>query len=1159
MNISIQKRIRKKDIKHIRKLQREIKRKLDYLNVLNSELDSVYLSICSIMSNLNERIYFNKLMRKEKYNLYVEKIEKIFNKYKSIPNPATIKIIDTIGKRSIKLMINDMLEELYILCEDIGAYSCSDVISILKVDRKTWLKTLDRSYIKLIIFYDKFFVPTSSKMIRDEKLIKKIVSITKIESLSTPFPRKLENVGPTLIERIDGATIYFPFKGELVKVNGYFKQDPINITRQNGTFGKKLQMLISDTNYLDIPDTFKNKYIEQLSLRDFIVLTNREIILLIKRSYDELTKYKNKTLSSLINEFVKGTVEKQRKIITLFLMSTDEDQFKAHIIFDLISDQSLVFQAKPHAEQIYNSLHWSIKKNFKVVLKNIQDKKRKLESLSYSDVPYESRIVSMKVPDKVIKKAMDKLKEFKISKENGGKARQYLDGLLEVPFGYYHKEQIFSFFKDYSDKLENFITILNCRIDDIGNEDVAIVLREIINNYYVLVDNSNESNVNNFMKFLEKHLLKFNDLDCEITFEDVEEESLKVEYVEKLGITITEKDNKKSGKDDQNNTKDLFGNYKDQKDLYKKSLNELKFYNNIKETLIGNGLLNDNHIELISKKLEDVEKKIYGDSVIDESEEDDELSKFIKYCIFEIVKFVYEWIKFKDDKKKYMENVEGILDKSVYGHNETKQQIKRIVGQWINGEMKGQIFGLVGPPGVGKTTICKNGLSKCLVNANGQSRPYAFLALGGATNGSYLVGHNYTYLGSRWGHIVEILMETKCMNPIIYIDELDKVSGTEHGKEIIGILTHMTDPVQNKEFHDKYFQGINIDLSKVLFVFSYNDRHLIDRILRDRIQEITVKSLSKREKLVIANRYILPEIYKTVGFSNDEIVFENELISELIDDYTYEAGVRKLKEILLDIVRELNLKKILNDDIETPIKVDKEFIDEIMSGKPRVQRKVIAKKPQIGRVNGLYADSSGLGGITIIEVMNTPTDKKRLCIEELTGSQGDVMKESMRCALTLTANLLPANIKDEIKEFGLHIHCPEASTPKDGPSAGITITTAMISRVCGIPVRNTIAMTGEVDIHGNVHKIGGLEAKLTGALAAGVKRVLIPIDNKQDYDKIVEKENEFELSQTFEDDKCFQSKKKTISKDLDIKTVKNIHEVLKYAFVKHTYKFDKVN
>ena len=200
-----------------------------------------------------------------------------------------------------------------------------------------------------------------------------------------------------------------------------------------------------------------------------------------------------------------------------------------------------------------------------------------------------------------------------------------------------------------------------------------------------------------------------------------------------------------------------------------------------------------------------------------------------------------------------------------------------------------------------------------------------------------------------------------------------------------------------------------------------------------------------------------------------------------------------------------------------------------MNGKPRVQRKVIAK-PQIGRVNGLYATESGMGGITIIEVMNTPCDKKRLCIEELTGSQGDVMKESMRCALTLVSNLLPDDVKEEIKEFGLHIHCPEAATPKDGPSAGITITTAIISRVCKIPVRNYVAMTGEIDIHGNVHKIGGLEAKLNGAMAAGVKRVLIPIDNKSDYEKIIEEEKEFELSKTFEEDKTLKINKKTVSK-----------------------------
>ena len=1145
---------------NIQKFQNIVRNRLKYLKLVNSELDSIYLNICSIMNNLNEHIFLNKLIKKEKYILYVERIEQIFEKYKSIPNPANIHIVNIIGNSSIKLIINDILEELYMLCEDIGAYKCSDVISILKVDNNdNWKKKLHFTYKKLILFYDNFFIPTSSKIIRDKQKINNILSIIKTENLSLPFPKKLELLGGTLLEKIDGAIIYFPFDNELIRITGYFKQDPVNITRYNGTFGNKLKLLVNDTNYLDIPEEFKSQFIEQISLRDFIVLSNREVILLIKRSYDELKKYKKKVLSSLINEFVKGTIEKQRRMITLFLMSTDEDQFKAHIIFDLISDQSLVFQAKPHAEQIYNSLHWSIKKNFKVVLKKLQDKKRKLESLSYSDIPYESRIVSMKVGDRVIKKAMDRLKEVKISKENSGKARQYLDGLLEIPFGFYHKEEIFSFFKDYSEKIDNFINILNCKLDELDNDGIIDLISELVNNYYIIVNENNEGNINRYISYVEENLIKFKDL-LTITRDDIISESFEDKEITDLGFEIHEDENiinnqNVLSKYFEENNKII--NTDNSIDLYKKSLKELKFYNNVKETLIENGLLNDNHIKLISEKLEDVENKIYKND--DKENNEDEIIVFIKYCFFNLIKFIYEWKKFKNDKKEYMNSVENTLHKSVYGHTETKQQIKRIVGQWINGEMKGQVFGLVGPPGVGKTTICKNGLSKCLVNKNGKSRPYAFLALGGATNGSYLVGHNYTYLGSRWGHIVEILMDTKCMNPIIYIDELDKVSATEHGKEIIGILTHMTDPVQNKEFHDKYFQGIDIDLSKVLFVFSYNDRGLIDRILRDRIQEITVKSLSKTEKLVIAKRYVLPEIYKSVGFSKDEVIFENKLIDDIIDNYTYEAGVRKLKEILLDIVRELNLKKILDDNLESPIIITKEFIEEIMNGKPRVQRKVIAKKPQIGRVNGLYATECGMGGITIIEVMNTPCDKKRLCIEELTGSQGDVMKESMRCALTLVSNLLPDEVKKEIKEFGLHIHCPEASTPKDGPSAGVTITTAIISRVCKIPVRNYVAMTGEIDIHGNVHKIGGLEAKLNGALAAGVKKILIPFDNKSDYEKIIEKEREFELSKTFEEDVTLKVNKKTVSNDLDIKIVKNIHEVFKYAFMKHNYKFNKVN
>ena len=1152
MSISISKR----KVGKIVNFQYIVKYKLNTLRKINSRLELIYNLICSTMSNLNQHININKLVKKEKYNMYVEKIEKIFADYNKIILPISLDYLNAVGKSNLNLIISDIFDKLFLICEEIGASNCSYVISILKSDNHNWKSNLTSNYKRLLNFYDKFFITTSSKLINNKDAIEDILSMTKLENVNMPFGKKLDKMGLTLAEKVNGASIYFPFKNQLVKINGYFKEDPLNITRVNGTFAKKLQILKGDTNYLDIPDNFKNRYIEQLSLRDFIILNNRDIVLSIKRSYDELKKLKNKTLSSLINEFVKGSIEKQRKIITLFLLSDDEDQFKAHIIFDLISNQSLIFQAKPHAEQIYNTLHWSLKKNFKVILKNIQEKQRKLESISMNDVPYESRIVSMKAPDNVIKKAMEKLKEVKMSKENGGKARQYLDGLLDIPFGYYHKEEIFSFFDDYKEKLENFISLTNCKLDDVQNNDFKEFLEDIVNSYYDVIGTNNDSSVSVFIKLLKNKLGEYSNF-IKLTEDDVKKNNLDKNVIEKYGIQIVDV-KEKTVQIKQNIKNKKPENLNDDIELYKKSLNKLKFYNNIKDTLINKGLLTDNHVNYITEKLEQVENVITKTDEDDNEEDIDDEDEFMVYTFLEFFNLIKEWEEFKDEKKNYMKNVELTLDKSVYGHQETKKQIQRIVGQWINGEMKGQIFGLVGPPGVGKTTICKNGLSKCLINKNGDARPFAFLALGGKSNGSYLDGHNYTYLGSRWGKIVEILMETKCMNPIIYVDELDKVSQTEHGREIIGILTHLTDPVQNKEFSDKYFQGIEIDLSKALFIFSYNDRMKVDRILRDRIQEIRINSLAKREKLVISNRYILPDIFKSVGFSKDEIILDNEILSELIDNYTYEAGVRKLNEILFDIVRELNVKKILNDDVKFPITVDKKFIDDFMSHKPKVQRKKIANKSQVGVVNGLYATETGLGGITLIEVMNTPTEKKKMSIEKLTGSQGDVMKESMHCALTLASNLIPKDILINLTEAGLHIHCPEASTPKDGPSAGITITTCIISRICGIPVRNTIAMTGEVDIHGNVHKIGGLEAKLNGAMMAGVKKVLIPFDNKEDYERILDKEAEFELSKTFEEDKTLQEKKKTITKNLDVKVVKTIHEVLKYALVKNNLKFNKI-
>ena len=469
-----------------------------------------------------------------------------------------------------------------------------------------------------------------------------------------------------------------------------------------------------------------------------------------------------------------------------------------------------------------------------------------------------------------------------------------------------------------------------------------------------------------------------------------------------------------------------------------------------------------------------------------------------------------EWSRYQEQKHIYIKNSRKCLNDAVFGHNEAKNQIERIIAQWMSGELSGYCFGFEGPPGTGKTSIAKKGLTKCLVDEDGTPRPFSFIAMGGSSNGSTLEGHSYTYVGSTWGKIVDVLMETKCMNPIIFIDELDKISKTEHGKELIGILTHLTDATQNTEFCDKYFSGVKIDLSKVLFIFSYNVPENIDPILLDRIHRVKFSSLKKPEKIHIAKNYLLKEICDSVGFNREEIIMTDEVLSQIIEEYTFEPGVRKLRERLFEIVREINLRSILRHDIDN-CKIQYPFVlkmdhltNDIFAKKTRIQTKKIINKPMIGMVNGLYATSHGLGGITFIESYKIPMGSTSLDLE-LTGQQGDVMKESMKVAKTVAWNILPMHIKARIKSemkatgnFGLHIHCPEAATPKDGPSAGLAITTTIISLLTHIPVKNEIAMTGEINLNGYALEIGGLESKLYGAKRAGVKTVLIPRDNEKD-------------------------------------------------------------
>ena len=268
------------------------------------------------------------------------------------------------------------------------------------------------------------------------------------------------------------------------------------------------------------------------------------------------------------------------------------------------------------------------------------------------------------------------------------------------------------------------------------------------------------------------------------------------------------------------------------------------------------------------------------------------------------------------DIQQFMRQTKDILDQTVYGHNNTKQQFLRIIAQWIsNPSSHGHCIGIQGAPGTGKTSFVKEGISKAL------GLPFGFISLGGSSDGSFLEGHSIAYEGSTYGKIVEILMKTQCMNPIIFFDELDKVSITKKGEEIIGILTHLTDNSQNNSFTDKYFSEIDLDVSRALFIFSYNDESKINPILKDRLITLHVNGYTDEEKINIAYHSLIPKILCSYGFHKDSIRFSNEIILEMINLIPKEEGIRNLKRAIECIISWLNMSKYMSNDIEFPIDV----------------------------------------------------------------------------------------------------------------------------------------------------------------------------------------------------------------------------------------------
>ena len=290
-----------------------------------------------------------------------------------------------------------------------------------------------------------------------------------------------------------------------------------------------------------------------------------------------------------------------------------------------------------------------------------------------------------------------------------------------------------------------------------------------------------------------------------------------------------------------------------------------------------------------------------------------------------------------DKCHEFMEQAQKTLDDAVYGLNDAKMQIMQMLGQLVtNPQAIGTAIAIKGPMGTGKTSLVKEGISKIL------NRPFSFIALGGATDSSFLEGHSYTYEGSVWGKIVQIIIDSKCMNPVIYFDELDKISDTPKGEEIAGILTHLTDTSQNSQFHDKYFAEIDFDLSKCLFIFSYNDESKVNPILRDRMYKIQTKGYDKKEKTIISTNYLLPKIREQVKFSSEDIVIPDTAIHHIIEEYCMkEDGVRNLKRCLEIIYTKLNLYRLMRPGtnlfeqemslkVEFPMKVTNDIVDKLI-------------------------------------------------------------------------------------------------------------------------------------------------------------------------------------------------------------------------------------
>ena len=458
-------------------------------------------------------------------------------------------------------------------------------------------------------------------------------------------------------------------------------------------------------------------------------------------------------------------------------------------------------------------------------------------------------------------------------------------------------------------------------------------------------------------------------------------------------------------------------------------------------------------------------------------------------------------------------HAEEVLNLKHYGMEKVKERILEYLAvRSYNQHGKSPIICLVGPPGTGKSSIARS-------IADALNKKYVRISLGGVHDEAEIRGHRKTYIGAMPGRVASGIRQAGTNNPVMLLDEIDKV-GVDHRGDAFAALLEVLDPEQNKAFRDHYLE-VPLDLSKVLFVATANDISTIPMPLIDRMDVIEVNSYTANEKFHIAKRHLVPNQVQAHGMKK-AISFSDGAIRKMISSYTREAGVRNLERLIGELCRK-TARKLLTDGETKKLQITASNLSEFL-GKEKYHQIKANKRPEVGIVRGLAWTS--VGGDTLEIQVNTMPGKGEL---KLTGQMGDVMQESAQIAYTFVRSISEQYgvSKDYFETHNFHLHIPAGAVPKDGPSAGITMATAMLSAFSGRKVDNLIAMTGEINLRGKVMPIGGLKEKLLAANMAGMKRVLIPLENEKDL---------LELSDE-------------IIGDMEVIPVKTLEEVLKYALV----------